>query len=347
MGAGNSTPRPMEDEAAARRAVMLGWAMRELAPWRNRQLDRVAIENSFAALNATERWVSLFHIAGGTVSVVPKPDAAAPAAGYANRTRHYLALFQQIAPALGPGIDTMLCMSMDDGIPKNINVPHFGFQKKNGAATILLPDVDFLFNDFYERSVIDTTPYADKKPQAVFAGTTTGARLTPAAARALASPRLQAASYFDGNPRVDFRLPGISNCTSPDAEDFLRSQLFCQKPRLDWDAQFQSRFILSIDGNGATCSRVVIALASNSVLAKYASEHVLYYFGGLQPWVHYVPITANQDVETTLDFETRHPERFAQIAAAGRQFAADFLSRQAVLRYTAILLRDYAEMLGA
>jgi hypothetical protein len=118
---------------------------------------------------------------------------------------------------------------------------------------------------------------------------------------------------------------------------------FCRKPLLSWEEQLRRRFILSMDGNGATCSRVVITLLSNSVLLKYDSDDILYYFGGMQPWVHYVPVTHDNDVEKIIDLEARNPARFEQIAAAGQKFAMTYLTRDRVYEYTKILLMLYAE----
>jgi hypothetical protein len=92
---------------------------------------------------------------------------------------------------------------------------------------------------------------------------------------------------------------------------------------------------------------VAVALRSNSVLLKYESEHVLYYFGGLQPWLHYVPVSADSDVEKIMDMEARDPSRFEQMAASGKLFGGTFLTREATQQYAAILLQLYAASFSA
>jgi hypothetical protein len=231
-------------------------------------------------------------------------------------------------------------------LPVPPTVPLFCFQKEHGARSLLMPDIDFMLSNFYEgESFIDTNRYMQKSATAVFAGATTGGRIDVEVARNKSTPRLRAAAYFDGNPRVDFRLPGITQVASPEAQTMLEALPFCQKPRLPWQQQFRSRFVISIDGNGATCSRVAVALHSNSVLLKYDSNHVLYYFGGLQPWLHYVPVASDSDIEKILDLESRDPAFFEQIAAAGRRFARTYLNRPATQRYTAALLQLYSAAL--
>jgi hypothetical protein len=123
----------------------------------------------------------------------------------------------------------------------------------------------------------------------------------------------------------------------------LAQEPFCQQPLMTWLEQLENKFIISLDGNGATCSRVVIALLSNSVLLKYESKNILFFFGGLQPWLHYIPIASHNHVEIIMDIETLHPERFEQIASNGAEFARTYLNRAAIYSYTAILLQLYAE----
>jgi hypothetical protein len=233
-------------------------------------------------------------------------------------------------------------MGMSDNLPSPFDVPVFGFQKKIGWNTLLMPDVDFLGLDFYTRPLYqDQLAYHDKMPGAVFAGGTSGGHITPEVARDCSIPRLRAAKFFANSEKVDFRLPSIVQCSSSEAEALLRAQSFCQKPKLNWQEQFRRRMILSMDGNGATCARVAVALQSHSVLLKYDSQSVLYYFGGLQPWVHYVPVTQDSEVEALVDLDARDPERFARIAENGRHFAQTYLTADAARRYAAMLLQLY------
>jgi len=327
-------------------AVLHAWAMREVAPWQLGPVRQAEAEAVFKRLNDTHHLMALYRFSGGNVTLAAKPPAAAHDTGIAHRAALYLSYFQSVAALLPPGFETNICMGLGDMLPVPPTVPLFCFQKERGARSLLVPDIDFLVSNFYEaESFIDTNPYMQKSANAVFAGGTTGGMIDVETARNLSTPRLRAAGYFNGNPRVDFRLPGITQVRSPEAQAILEVLPFCQKPRLPWPQQFRSRFVISMDGNGATCSRVVVALQSNSVLLKYDSDHVLYYFGGLQPWLHYVPVAADSDIEKILDLDAHDPAFFEQIAAAGRRFARTYLNRPATHRYTAALLQLYAAAL--
>jgi hypothetical protein len=97
-----------------------------------------------------------------------------------------------------------------------------------------------------------------------------------------------------------------------------------------------------MDGFGATCSRVPITLASNSVLLKYESPFQLFYFSGLIPWFHYIPIGKDEDVNVVIRMEEENPGTCAAIACNANRFANAYLTRNQVMRYTALLLQAYA-----
>jgi tetratricopeptide (TPR) repeat protein len=332
---------PEELAVETAKPTLHGWAMREMAPWRLKGINPVETEAIFVHLNAATNWAALYRFHNGEVSLEPKPEASRSGMAYGHRAIFYLEFFRAVAETLPKNFSVTLCMTLDDVVADGFGAPIFCFQKKRRHRNPLLPDIEFLTNDFYrDSSFIDTIPNDKKIARAVFSGSTTGGHITPGVARTLSLPRLRAAGYFQGNERVDFRLPNIVHAT-PEAQALLEKMPFCRKPRLDWKEQLQRRFILSIDGNGATCSRVVITLLSNSLLLKYNSDNIMYYFEGMQQWVHYVPISDDSDVESVI---ACNPALFKRIAAAGRKFAATYLNHAAVLEYTRMLLTLYGEI---
>jgi hypothetical protein len=320
--------------------------MRELAPWVIGRGRSAHVDAALSELKETRRWAYLFRFDDGSVQLVPKPDAVRDP-GFAYRADLYLGLFRAAARMLAPGFAATICVSMDDRCETD-EWPVFALQKRAGTQVLLLPDIDFLISDFYDKPEHeDPYAFAGKKPGAVFSGSTTGEIHTAASIRARSCERIRAAYFFRDSARVDFRLPGIAQCADTEAEALLAAEAFCQKPRLSWPEQFRYRFLLSLDGNGAACSRMMFALLSRCVLVKYASPHLLYYFGGLQPWVHFVPIHADAEVERVLEWAERDVRPFERIAEEGRRFALTYLTRDAVLRYTAALLTAYAERFSA
>ena len=159
-------------------------------------------------------------------------------------------------------------------------------------------------------------------------------------------PRLRAARYFQGHQRIGFFLPAIVQCDTAETRQILEEMAFCQEQRVSWQEQFTRRFVISMDGNGATCSRVAIALRSNSVLIKYASAEMLYYFHGLQEWLHYIPVAHDRDLDALLDLGDWSPRSPEEIAYAGRSFAERFLTRDSIIAYTVTLLSLYSKCFG-
>ena len=220
--------------------------------------------------------------------------------------------------------------------------PIFSFQRTIGSKIILLPDIDFLVNDFYRDYPRDEQAFLDKRTAACFSGSTTGGGLIDEGKLSQnLVPRVRSARYFANHSEVSFKLPSLVECTEA-ARAILLAEGF-GGARVPWNEQTKSKLLLSMDGHGATCSRVYLGLSSKCALLKYASEHELYYFKSLAPWVHYLPISSDEDVISAIDIEQSKPGFLLPIAEEGRNFADDFLDRQSVISYTTelmIALRD-------
>jgi hypothetical protein len=225
------------------------------------------------------------------------------------------------------------------------DLPIFGFQKRRGEPNLLLPDIDFLWFGFYADEAKDQTPLLAKQPRAVFAGSTTGNLLTHAILDADADRRIRSFRYFRHNYLVDYRLPVICQVVEAGVEERLRA-MGIGGPRVSWEEQLGYRFLISQDGNGATCSRVFLALGSNSVLLKYHSDSVLFYFRALQPMVHFIPTRSDAE---TLALVKRHRfdnDLLSDMDAAANDFCDRWLTRPALEAYSAALLRPYPQCIG-
>jgi hypothetical protein len=325
--------------------VVDAWAERELGYWRGVGLRRLAVERQVHAIAARRPEMRLYQFVDGGVAMLPAAAPEQESRGF--RAAHYLAFFRAVAPLLPADINVTLCVCLDDRVTAAFPVPVFCFQRTAHEHNPLLPDIDFLTNDFHEAERFnDKVGYFDKAMRAVFAGATTGGRITSERARACSLPRLAAARFFEACADVDFRLPRIVQCADDEAREILEGYEFCRRPRMIWPDQFRHRFLISMDGNGATCARVAMALASNSVLLKYESEHMLFYFPALVAGEHYVPVSAHEDVLAVIAAEQAQPGRYAAVAAAGRAFAERYLTRARLTEYTAFLVRGYAALLA-
>ncbi|MBV9784199.1 MAG: hypothetical protein JO264_10305 [Acidisphaera sp.] len=325
----------MDDEL--QRAIR-AWCVAQTHAWKDRGIDRPAAAQEFADLKAQHESVYLFHFSDGDVSAEEKPGVDGGSEG-TYRVGLYLGWFKEVVSRTGSDLRGTLAMDMHDGPHENPRVPVFGFQNTRGSSSILLPDMDLLAGNFFENHR-DDLAYEDKAAQAVFVGSTTGSMHTVESLRRLENQRIRSALFFRDSPLVEFRLPNIVQCVTPEAADELREMGFGVGP-MSWTDQEGSRLLLSMDGNGATCSRVALSLKSNSALVKYDSPHRLFYFSEMVPWRHFIPVGTDEEVLALVRLELAHPGYFRHVADEGRQFHERFLTREAALDYTAAVLREY------
>ena len=317
------------------------WAMSEVMPWRMLRLADDAIPRAALQLNAGSKTAFVYIVRDGRVSVEAKRSELALASAE-KRSQMYLSFFQEVLRDYPTIPDTTFILDVDDMPLPRPTVPVLQFQKPVGAFSILVPDIDFIgWNYYLQPAIADTIAYDNKSLSAIFVGGTSGQTNTVETVLNPVAQRLRAAKYFRGNSDVSFHLTTLSRCENAEAERALRDLGFGGPP-IQWSEQFERKFIISVDGNGATCSRVVIALKSNSVLLKYDSPHHLYYFRGLVPWKHYIPISGDSDIENIIRMERKCPSAFASIAEEGRYFAETYLTRRRVLQYAAEVLTNYA-----
>lgn len=220
------------------------------------------------------------------------------------------------------------------------DLPIFCFQKVRGAHNLLLPDVDFFYSKWYRRDH-DPVLYEEKSNSACFVGSSTGAWLGVESIRNRETPRLRAAAYFCGNPRVLFRIANAVQCLSEEAKTLLMSQPYFSS-QVSWEDQLRHRFLISMDGNGAACSRLVKGLRSHSAVIKFNSPYELYYFPALRPGSEYLAAEKEEDVERIVETEAEGPGAFMEVAESGRQFAEKYLTIGSVMDYTARLLSAFA-----
>lgn len=321
------------------------WAVHNCKPWLNRALHRSETYEQMLQFNDVSDVGYVFKVDRGQVTLLPKPAdldhiEAKMVAG--QRSAYYRNFLQQTIDKWLPGFDTLLCISMCDGAAHHPYIPTFCFQKVAGMKQILLPDIEFLIHEFYEDEKFqDAESYAAKQASAIFVGSTTGAINTKEVVQNLSSPRLDAAQFFSHNSEVQFRLPGLVQCESEEVREMLSRLPFCTGGYTSWSDQLKHRFLISIDGNGATCSRVVQSLKSNSVMLKYESPCLLYYFDFMKPNTHYVPIRQHGEVQELIKIERQWPGLLAPIASASNRFAKNFLDRSGVEFYMAALLIIY------
>ena len=340
-----SVQSAMGQSAAEIERTIAGWVRAQTQYWSELRPGAAAMQRRYADLTRTQPHFFVFDVADGKVSIRDKPhytraQLETPMDSFSWRAGKYRDFFTRVAERRGVRGSGSIGMSMHDYANPAPDLPVFAFQRPIGARAILLPDIDAIDQNFYRAMPLDETPFMEKTTAAIFVGSTTGDIHSVGSVAALASARLRAAVFFRGNPLVDFRLPHIVQCDTPEAEHAIR-ELAIGSARATWPEQYSRKFLISLDGNGATCSRVAMALRSRSVLLKYRSPSELYYFPGLAAGQHYIPIETDADVIATLTAELAQPGRFHPLARASHRFFRDYLTVKPAMSYTAQLLEAY------
>ena len=330
-----------------RNTVIRSWCEKQLSYWMARRPNHASAIEKFERLNATEASVFLFRIEDGRVALLDKPafytreDIAQRSVFLIDRALSYRDFLQQVVKYRRPEGSGVLAMGMHDTPFASDSVPIFAFQKGSGSHAILLNDPDFITNTFYPSGPCsDPRPFDRKLNQAVFVGATTGAMHTEESVAGLWDQRLRSGVAFRDCPEVDFKLPVITQCQTEAAAARIR-ELGFGGGEYDWAYQFRYKFMISMDGNGATCARVALGLKGRSVLLKYDSPHELYYFSGLTPWLHYIPIESDQQVVDIVRLEAAQPGRFRYVSEESRRFYSRYLTRPAVMTYASRLIEMY------
>ncbi len=238
------------------------------------------------------------------------------------------------------------CIEIED-MADDTDIPVLSYHKKHGQNIVLIPDFEIFGQNYYRRGMyIDNLAFQEKSDKAIFFGSTTGTNAhedreccnTIENIDHDPSVRISAAKFFDGSESVVFKLPLITQCDSIETEEYLRKFPFTQCDRAEYNAQFNYKFIISVDGNGPTCTRVAVALLSNSVLLKYSSQWITYYHRALRPFVNYIPITCHDDVNYVLN---EINDNYQLYSAVSHRASEDFLplfKKSNVDRYFGVVL---------
>lgn len=161
-------------------------------------------------------------------------------------------------------------------------------------------------------------------------------------------PRVNSALFFQKHrENVIFDLPVIVQTPDHDTRSFLESLGFGGNVTTPIKEQFKHKFMISIDGNGAACSRLALALGSNSVPLKYKSDLVLHYFSLLIDGFNFIEISKDEEVLGVVEAEATSPGIFRHIAENGRSVFLSVFDKGNIIKYTASVLAAYQDVTKA
>lgn len=105
------------------------------------------------------------------------------------------------------------------------------------------------------------------------------------------------------------------------------------------------KYLVDVDGHSCTWPRIHDWLMSNSVLLKQMSGDIQWFYEGLVPYYHFVPIAADlSDLISQFHWARMHDAECQEMTKRSNQFVKDYLTQEAIYHYIYCLIHAYAKM---
>lgn len=242
-----------------------------------------------------------------------------------------------------PNVDLVMCLY--DSFDVDLPIPVFGFAKNPSLApkTILIPDFEALMgNESFLYAVYLANqwhPWSRKKNQAVFRGSLTGGDYNHA--NFLQFPRSKAITQGLQHPHlIDAKFtyyPGWEGYKAQFGDYF--------SPPMSVQDHITYKYQLLIDGNSCAYSRAYWQLFSNCVILKQASDNIQWYYGGFEPYVHFIPVHSDMsNLPEIIKWTMEHDAEAQAISRAAQEFAKNNISYAHIMQYLYLTLIEYAAL---
>ncbi|MBP9841150.1 MAG: hypothetical protein KBC64_01845 [Simkaniaceae bacterium] len=159
------------------------------------------------------------------------------------------------------------------------------------------------------------------------------------------TPRSQLCDYSLTHPDiVDAKHTGWSGERKPSPD---LDALHPPSPWTPYPPQLRYKYLISADGYTTTYPGYQWRLFSNSVTLKATSHKYSWFYRGLQPWVHYVPVAHDfSNLEEMVTWCRDHDDLCKQIASHATAFMKKYQSPEMYFKYAYLVLLKYAELLS-
>jgi hypothetical protein len=264
--------------------------------------------------------------------------------------RHLLAALKKLNERVElPDVDFVL--SLEDGFDCNPNgfpiSPCFVFAKSERVANfVLMPDFKALNGYGKLRQQILAAnaqfPWKRKTTQAFWRGSTTSGFFEKDNWDRFCRGKLVLASLRSPK-EIDARFTGVVQCT-PDVPGLMKAKGMLSKPVEKAD-HLHYKYLIDVDGNSCTYERCFWLLLSNSLVLKQVTPNIQWYYGGLKPYVHFLPLKEDlSDLLEQIQWAKIHDEEAEAIAKRATEFVQENLSAESIFQYMALLLTEYAKL---
>jgi hypothetical protein len=245
-----------------------------------------------------------------------------------------------------PNVDFVV--SLEDGFGENPGIgPCLVFAKREDAKDlILIPDINALAGYGKLRDSIPKAnlafPWEQKRDQCFWRGSTTGGYSTLANWDKLSRTQLVLLS-LSASSLLDARFNHVVQC-DPEIPQMMKGKGM-MSPSVSRKDHLQYKYLVDVDGNSCSFERYFWLLLSNSLVLKQMSPNVQWYYGGLEPYKHYVPVKSDlSDLLEKIQWAQAHDEEAKLMAEEATRFVEENLSPEDTLLYLSCLLKEYAAL---
>lgn len=259
-------------------------------------------------------------------------------------------------------LDCIICLrDCFDGIQNSVPILAFSANKKS-INVALIPDCEAL-NPIDRRYLIQAIqkaslmhPWPSKKATIFWRGTPTGedetARIT---SRSWINPRHQLVQMSLNHPTwvdAEFTYTYRASDYQKNEQDLLpvsspaywRNILPVSQPVHPKD-HLLYRYLIDIDGYSTCFSRTFWILLSNSVLLKQTTNYKQWFYQGLKPYIHFIPLKSDlSNLEEQYKWCLEHEQECRCISEEASQFALNYLSYEKNMGYLLRLLQVYSSL---
>lgn len=331
--------------SAAPPAWMLERIQRDLAPFSEQGISRQRLDDLFQGERIGKYSLIRFAIKNRRLSFSLEEKQLD-----SRHFRHLLAALKKLNELVAlPDVDFVL--SLEDGFdcnPEGFPIsPCFVFAKSERVGNfVLMPDFKALNGYGKLRQQILAAnaqfPWKDKTAQAFWRGSTTSGFFEKDNWDRFCRGKLVLTSLRFPK-EIDARFTGVVQCT-PDVPGLMKAKGMVSKSVEKAD-HLQYKYLIDVDGNSCTYERCFWLLLSNSLVLKQVTPNIQWYYGGLKPFVHFLPLKEDlSDLLEQIQWAKAHDEEAQAIARRSTEFVQENLSAESIFQYMALLLTEYAKL---
>lgn len=214
----------------------------------------------------------------------------------------------------------------------------FCFAKhKHHRKPVLLPDPYMMGNYGGRLEIKDSVAFQDKTDTISFYGVTTGDQ------NPVKNERIRACEWSLNNADIsDFKITGI---VQMDQDAVIRNVPSIPKMMahgVPIEQMHRHKYLLSMDGNTASYDRPCWIMNSKSLLFKYASPDILWYYPLLREGQCYMGVENLQDIRTKVMMAKNNPNMVQLMVKNANDFVNDYLKPINRMLYTTELFEIIA-----